>query len=136
MFRELRKIKNCLIRNFQLYTKKQDFLTSASETGENVYLLVFLSFVSCGLYAKYFFDVMRNHSSNRVFVFPDPGPMLGPRPPALAPNLYLPALAPNLYLPALAPNLYLSALAPNLYLPALTPNLCLPQICIYPLNPA
>ena len=75
----------------------------------------------------------------RVFVFPGPGPLLGPRPwlwpPALAPNLYLPALAPNLYLPALAPNLYLPALAPTLCLPALDPTLCLPQICIYLLSP-
>ena len=80
-----------------------------------------------------------------------PGP--APRPPALAPNLYLPALtsnlylpalAPNLHLPALAPNLCLLALAPNLYLPALAstlclpalaPTLCLPQICIYRLRP-
>ena len=51
--------------------------------------------------------------------------MLGsrPRPPALAPNLYLPALAPNLYLSAPDPNLCLPALAPNSYLPTLLPNL-------------
>ena len=40
---------------------------------------------------------------------PSYGP--GPRPLALAPNLYLLALAPNLYIPALAPILYLLALA-------------------------
>ena len=36
---------------------------------------------------------------------PCTGPGPRPRPPALAPNLYLLALAHNLYLPSLAPNL-------------------------------
>ena len=64
----------------------------------------------------------------RYLYFPAPGRLLGPRPPALAPNLYFPALALNLCLPALVPNLYLTALAPNLYLTTLAPNLYLPAL--------
>ena len=62
-----------------------------------------------------------------------PGPGLGPlppRPPVLAPNLYLPAVTPNLCLPVLPPNLYLPTLAPNFYLPALAPNFYLPALVI------
>ena len=54
---------------------------------------------------------------NGCLYFPAPGPLLGPRPQALAPNLFLPALAPNLYLPTFAPTL------------------CLSQICNYRLSP-
>ena len=71
----------------------------------------------CSFKFQFYFAV------NKVSLyFPDPGPLLGPRYPALAPNLYLPALAPNLYLPALALSLYLTALTPNLYLQPLADN--------------
>ena len=46
-----------------LLGQKQDFSTSISETSENVYLFVFISWlVSFGvcIYIQYFFDVVRN----------------------------------------------------------------------------
>ena len=46
---------------FKTALKKQDSLTSASATGENVYLLDFIStFVFFKVYVEYFFDVARN----------------------------------------------------------------------------
>ena len=45
-----------------------DFLTSASENSESVFLFVFTaSFVSFAVcfYVQYFFDVVWNHTSNR-----------------------------------------------------------------------
>ena len=63
---------------------------------------------------------------------PGPGPGSWPRPPALAPNLYLLTLAPDLYLPALALNLYLPALAPtsDVYLPVQVKILLPPQLLL------
>ena len=34
-------------------------------TGENVYLYIFIAIVEVCLYARYFFDVMRNQPSNK-----------------------------------------------------------------------
>ena len=70
---------------------------------------------------KYFTDLSKTLKVKRItsalkkkplkgcLYFPAPSPLIGPRLPALAPNLYLPALAPTLCLTALAPNLYLPA---------------------------
>ena len=50
MFMKLRKVKNCWQGILTLY-EKQDFSTSVSETSENAYLFVFISWlVSFGVY--------------------------------------------------------------------------------------
>ena len=56
-----------LIRIFNSAFKKQDSLTPSFEADENIYALYISSFGVC-IYVQCFFDVVRNHSSNKKYL--------------------------------------------------------------------